>query len=98
MRMAKASTSGRRKQAAQNSNKKRWRQDEINRNLELEAPVKNVKITEDEEYEESKDDETRSTRGHPKRKPEASQFSYWYHPKKLVIRRIPREAAYKKKE
>jgi hypothetical protein len=85
----------RRQQAASQSNKKRWRQEEINRNLELEAPVKGVEITEEEEYRESKDDETRSTRGHPKRHPEASQFAYWYHKPKYVVRRIPRENAFK---
>ena len=93
--MPKGSTYPRRQQASQNSNKKRWRQDEINRNLELEAPVKNVQITEEEEIREAKDDDTRSTRGHPRRHPEASSCAYWYHPPRYVVRRIPREAAFK---
>jgi hypothetical protein len=93
--VANAQHYNRRQQASQQANKKRWRQEEINRNLELEAPVKSVEITEREEYNESKDDETRSTRGYPKRRPEASVYAYWYHKPKYVVRRIPREAAFK---
>ena len=94
--MANAQRRDRRQQAAQQANKKRWRQDEINRrNEELEAPVKGVQITEEEEFREMKDDDKRSTRGHPRRHPEASQFAYWYHKPKYVVRRIPREAAFK---
>jgi hypothetical protein len=94
--VANAQHRDRRQQASQQANKKRWRQDEINRrNEELEAPVKSVEITEREEYNESKDDEARCTRGYPKRRPEASVYAYWYHKPKYVVRRIPRENAFK---
>lgn len=93
--MPKPGNYDRRKQAANDSVKKRWRQDDINRNLELEAPIKGVEITEAEEFRESKDDDARCTRSYPRRRPEVSQFAYWYHPPRYVVRRIPREAAFK---
>jgi hypothetical protein len=95
--MANAQNRDRRKQAAQASNKKRWRQDEINRNIDiLGAPVKSMEVCELEEFQANKDkDDKRCTRAGPRRHPEKSQFAYWYHPKKLVTRRIPREAAFK---
>jgi hypothetical protein len=95
--MARAQNKDRRQQASQAANKKRWRQEDINRNLELTAPVKSLEIHELEAFDNGnvKGDDKRCTRGYPRRMPEKSQFAYWYHKPKYVVRRIPRENAFK---
>jgi hypothetical protein len=98
----KASTAERRKKAAEAANKRRWRQNDIDRNLELTEPVKKVKVTGEPTWEEKQRSWGERQRlaaeaqlDGSKREPEKSPYAYWYHKPKYTVRRIPREAAFK---
>ena len=101
--MPRGSTYPRRKEAAQQANKKHQRQKDIDRNLELTEPVKKVNVTGEPTWEEKQRSWGERQRlaaeaqlDGSKREPEKSPFAYWYHKPRYTVRRIPREAAYKK--
>jgi hypothetical protein len=100
--VANAQHRDRRQQAASQSNKKRWRQNDIDRNLELTEPVKKVNVTGEPTWEEKQRSWGERQRlaaeaqlDGSKREPEKSPYAYWYHKARYTVRRIPREAAFK---